>query len=255
MSVVMEQSENRNTHFKLVIVWLAILVLSGFWLTVRETSGPVSMVVVPEAPREGEPIVATFKLNNPSSQSLVTRYQFYANGELLKEGLTTIGPDSSKTYQYAYKNLLQIGEQINFVVRTQSDIGSSEFIVSSPPYPPQIWSSFVSFASFSTSVMSSMSTMVYYQDTFSSDLGPNVGLLVSAVLIALLIFKEITQPLLEDRKVARKEQISTSVWRWTSVTPSLRLGRLRLRFSTIIWILSIIFLGIAYTKITMIITV
>ena len=207
--------------------------MGTFWMTVRMTSDPLSLTVIPQAPRQGEPILTTFKLNNPSSQALVTSYQFYADGELLKEGATTIAPDSSKTYQYAYANPLRMGEQLNFMVRTQSELGNYERVISSPPYPPQVWSSFVSFASFSTSVMSSMSTMTYYRSTFGSDMGLNVGITASIVLIILLIFLELTQPMLRQKTVAV-------------------LGRLRLRFSTVTWILFIIFMGIVYTNVVMI---
>ncbi|MFC2017620.1 hypothetical protein ACFLUD_04335 [Chloroflexota bacterium] len=229
----MEQSRNRGTMFKLVIIWLAILLMGSFWVTVRGTSDPVSMAVIPQAPREGEPIIATFKLNNPTSQAITIEYQFYANGELMKEGATRVPPSSGKTYKYAYENPLQMGEQLNFVVRAQLEQGNYEKVVSLPSYPPQIWSSFVSFASFSTSVMSSMSSMAYYQSAFGSDIGLNIGVIASTVLIALLIFLELTQPLIQEKTVAA-------------------LGRLRLRFNTVTWILFIIFMGIVYTKVVMI---
>jgi hypothetical protein len=232
MGTVMEQGKNRGTTFKLAILWLAILLLGSFWLTVKGTADPVSMAVIPLAPREGEAVIATFKLNNPYSYALVTRYQFYADSKLLKEGATTIPPGSAKTYKYAYGNPLRMGEQLNFVVRTQSERGNHEKVVSSPPYPPQIWSSFVSFASFSTSVMSSMSTMTYYRSTFGGDIGLNVGLIISMVLITLLIFLELTQAALH----------------WKTVT----LVRLRIRLSTVTWILLIIFLGVVYTRVVMI---
>ena len=210
--------------------------MGSFWLTIRLNAEPVSMVVIPEVAREGEPIIATFKLNNPTSQTISANYQFYANGTLMKEGATIIPAGSSKLYQYAYKNPLELGEQLNFMVRTQSDAGDYEKIISSPPYPPQVWSSFVSFASFSTSVMSSMSTMTYYNSTFASEMGLNVGLISAIVLLCLLIFIELTQPSLEQRTVAT-------------------LGRLRVRFGKVTWILLIIFLGIVYTKVVMIVTI
>ena len=192
----------------------------------------MSVVVTPEAPRTGEPIIATFKLNNPSSTPLVTRYQFYVSGRLLKNGTTTIAPVSYESHRYAYANPLQMGEQLNFVVRTESRLGNYEKVVSSPSYPPQVWSSFVSFGSFSTSVMSSLSTMTYYRSTFDSDMRLNVGVMASIVLIALLVFMELTQPVIAGRAVAR-------------------LGRLRIRLETITWILLIIFMGIVYTKVMM----
>jgi len=232
----MEQSKRRSAFLKLAFLWLGILFLGSFWLTMRESASPVSMAVVPEVPREGEPIIATFKLNNPSSQALVMRYGFYANGELVKEGITTVAPTSSKAYQYAYNNPLKLGEQINFVITIQLEQESYEKVVSSPPYPPQVWSSFVSFASFSTSVMSSMSTMTYYRVAFAGNMGFNVGLLCSAILIALLIFLELSKPLVAGRTVTA-------------------LGRLRLRFSTVAWLLFIIVMGIVYTTVIMILAI
>jgi hypothetical protein len=228
------QRNNRGISYRLAILWLAILLLGSFWLTLRSSSDPVSLVVIPQSPKEGEPIIATFKLNNPSSNALLIRYQFYANGKLLKEGTTTIAPGSAKTYKYAYENPLQIGEQLNFLVKTQSEHGNYEKSVSSPQYPPQVWSSFVSFASFSTSVMSSISTMTYYQTNFSNDMGLNVGLITSIVLILMLILMEFSQPI-GGRTIAI-------------------LGIVRTRFSTVVWVLFIIFMGIVYTKAMMILS-
>jgi len=238
----MEQSKNRGMRLKLAIIWLSILLLGGFWLTMEGTSEPVTMAVLPQVPREGEPVLTIFKLNNPSSSPLVTRYQFYANGELIKEGVATISPKSAKTYKYAYENPLEIGSQLNFMVRTQSELGNHEKILSTPAYPPQIWSSFVSFASFSTSVMSSFSTMTYFMTYFQSFQGTsigglelNAGVICSLVLIGLLAFMEITRPMVLNKNIAV-------------------LGRLKLRFGTVTWILLIIFLGIVYTKVVMIFT-
>jgi len=229
------KEDKRSLHFRLAIVCLSILLMGSFWLTIRVSSDPVSMVIIPEVPREGEPVLATFKLNNPLSQPLPTNYQFYANGELVADGTTTIAPSSYETQQYAYKNPLQMGEQLNFVIRTESKLGNHEKVISSPPYPPQIWSSFVSFASFSTSVMSSMSSMTYYQVAFGSDRGVNVGIVATIVLCALLIFLELTKPVIEGR---------------TSAV----IGRLSIRFSTITWILFIIFMSQVYTKIVIILS-
>ena len=223
----------RGVKLKIIIIWLAILLLGSFWLTARTSSELVSLAVVPEVPREGQPIIVTFKLNNPSSQEISTEYYFYANGELMKQGTAVIAPGSTKLYQYAYKNPLELGEQVNFVVKTVSPQGSSQKVVSLPSYPPQIWSSFVSFASFSTSVMSFMSSMTYYHSTFGSDTGFNVGLLCAIVLVGLLIFLELAQAWLRERTVAV-------------------LGRARLKFSTITWILFIVFMGIVYTRVVMI---
>ena len=152
------------------------------------------------------------------------------------EGATTIASGSSKTYKYIYKNPIPLGERLNFVVRMKSEQGDYEKSLSSPPYPPQIWSSFVSFASFSTMVMNSMATSTYYQNSFGEDMRLNVGLINTSIIMDLLIFLELGQALL-------REQTTTI------------LGRLRLRFNTITWILFIIFMGIVYTKVMMILAV
>ena len=79
-----------------------------------------------------------------------------------------------------------------------------------------------------------MSSMTYYQNNFGNSTGFNVGLLSIMALVGLLIFLELTQPML------RKKTITV-------------LGRLRLRLNTVTWILFIIFMGIVYTKVVMII--
>jgi hypothetical protein len=98
-------------------------------------------------------------------------------------------------------------------------------------------SSFVSFASFSTSAMGFMASSTYYESSFGSlDEGLNVGLVISIVLIILLIFLELSEPLLEEGSHAV-------------------LRRLRIRYNTITGILFIIFMGIVYTKIVMVLAV
>jgi hypothetical protein len=232
----MEQSKNRSTGLKLIIVWVVIIFLASFWLTVRATSEPVNLVVTPEVPRQGEPILATVKLNNPLPHDSTVEFQFYANGKLIKAGITTLAPASGKIYQYAFESPLPMGEQINFTVRAQSGKDNYEKSVSTPPYPPQIFSSFISFASFSTTVMSSMSTMTYYKSTFGDGIGLNLGIILTGVLLVLLVFLELS--------------VESSTRGPTAI-----LSRLRLRFNTITWILFIIFIGIVYTTVIAILVI
>ncbi len=232
----MERSEHRGAMLKLVPIWLGIILLCSFLFSMEGTTGQVSLTAMPEVPKQGNPIVATFKINNPSSGDLVTRYQLYANGKLFTEGAANIAAGMSQTYRYAYENTLQIGEQVTFMARTQSELGNDEINVSIPPYAPQIWSSFVSFASFSTSLMGSngaMGSMTYYQSTFGID-ALNVGVVITMVLLLLLIFRELTQPVL-----ARSGTMAT----W---------ARLRIKFSTLTWILLLIFIGLIFTRTAMI---
>ncbi len=227
--------EKKGIYIKIVIVVLSILILGSFWLTMRAASDSVNIVVNPEVVKEGEPIWVTFKLNNPSLEPLTIDYQFFADSRLITGGTSTIAPESSETHQLTYENALQIGEQSNFVVRTQSELGNYENVVSLPSYPPHIWSSFVSFAAISQTMMSQMTSMAYFESTLGSDMGFNIGVLITIVLIVLLIFMELTQPRIQGNTVTV-------------------LGRLRLRFSTVTWILFIIFMGIVYTRVAMILS-
>ena len=82
---------------KIIIVWLAILIMGCFWLTTVPSSELVDMAVVP---REDKQIITTFKLNNPTSEATTVEYTFYANEELMLSGASTIAPQSrNKTYE------------------------------------------------------------------------------------------------------------------------------------------------------------
>jgi hypothetical protein len=97
--------------------------------------------------------------------------------------------------------------------------------------------SFVSFAAFSTSVMGFMASSTYYESSFGApDEGLNVGLVISIVLIILLIFLELSEPILAEGI-------------------HIVLGKLRIRYATITSILFIIFIGIVYTKVMMVLAV
>jgi hypothetical protein len=228
--------ENKGLILKILMVWFSILLMAAFWLSWRSTSGPVSISVMPQAPQKGEPVIATFNLNNPTSQAQTTDFSFYANGDLLRDGTVTIPPGSSQSYQEVYTNELSLGDQISFSVITQSDQGSYEKTVAIPPYPPALWTSFISFATFSTSIMNTMTSMVYYNSNFTGSLGANLGLILSLVLLALLVFLELFS-------VSRGGSGSAR---------SLSLGRLQVRLTSITWVLLIIFLGMVYTRVMMI---
>jgi hypothetical protein len=85
--------------------------------------------------------------------------------------------------------------------------------------------------------MGFMASSTYYESSFGSvDEGLNVGLVISIVLIILLIFLELSEPILAE-----------------GIYVVLR--RLRMRYTTMTSILFIIFIGIVYTKIMMILAV
>jgi hypothetical protein len=75
--------------------------------------------------------------------------------------------------------------------------------------------------------------MTYYQTTFGAQISFNLGVLFTIVLVSLLIFLELTPPILKMRTFKV-------------------LGRLQIRFSVVTWILFVIFMGIFYTSLIMI---
>lgn len=184
------------------------------------------MKLFPEVAREGEPLIVTFTLTNPQIAGTEYEYELYANGKSVLNGISELPPMSSKKFKYTYRNPLKLGEQANFMVTAASPIQTYQKTLASPPYPPQTMTSFVSFASFSTSVMSTMTTSGWYGDSFQSDQF-NVGLLVSVVLICLLVFLEITEPLSGKLNIY---------------------GRLRNKYCKLTTILFIIFMAMVFTK-------
>lgn len=220
----------RNLQFRLVLIYLGILLLGSFWLTLKMATEPVSMTIEPTVPRKGEPVLVTFKLTNSSSRYLPVNYQFYANGRLLSEGLAGISAFSCETYQYSYENPLRLGEQVVFMVRAQSELGNYERVVSLPCVPPQIWSSFVSFGSLSNALLSSATSMTYYYRVFGTDRGLNAGAIITLTLVALLMFMEVSQYLLRNRAI-------------------IVICGLRGRLSSVSWVLLIIAVGTVYTTI------
>ena len=227
-------SQQKGLILKITIAWLGIFLLLGFLIATRSAANPITMSIIPEVPKAGEPIVATFNISNPSDEPSTTSYQLYVNGRLMESGSATIAPHASSKYQYAYANTLERGEQVIFLLKTSSDSGSFDRMVSLPKYPPQLMSSFVSFAAFSTSVMSSMISMEYFTNTFGTTATINTGIIVCIILIALLIFLELTQAIITGRRIGI-------------------IGSYRAGFTTMSTILFIIFIGMVFTKVVMII--
>ncbi len=239
----MTERAGNKIILKLAMVWLGIILLGAFWLTVRATASPVSITVLPETPRRGEPIIVTFQLNNPHPASQVISYQFLSGDKLVKEGQAPLDPLSSMSFRYTYPSPVNIGERVSFTVRSsENGTDNSEKTVTVPPFPPQVASSFVAFASFSTTVMSSMATAPYYKSSFAGTATAlNTGLVISVFLILLLIFLELAGAASEDAGSVQGGR-------------AMLLQRFRLQFSTLTWILLIIFIAMVFTKIAMVLS-
>ncbi len=221
--------------FKISITWLCIILLAVFFIAIKSGDDPITMSILPEVPRENEPIVVTFDISNVTDLPATTSYQLYVNGRLVESGSVTVTPQSSTRHQYAYENSLKRGEQVNFLLETSSESGNSVEAISLPAYPPQLMSSFVSFAAFSTSVMSSMISMEYFTNTFGGTAGINTGIIISAILIILMVFLELVQA----SPVSRRISI---------------LDRYKFNFNNLATILFIVFVGMVFTRIVMIIS-
>jgi hypothetical protein len=226
-------SRYKGLALKIGITWLCVFLLAGFLIAMKSNADPVTMSIMPEVPKPGEPVVATFSISNVTDKPSTTNYQLYANGKLVESGSISIAPQTSSKHQYAYANSLERGEQVNFVLETSSDSNSFVKAVSLPAYPPQLMSSFVSFAAFSTSVMSSMISMEYFTNTFGTTSGINTGIIITIILVALLIFLELTQAITVNKGITI-------------------LGRYRLGIGNMATILFIIFMGLVFTEVVMI---
>ena len=225
---------DRQYLSKTLVIWFAVLVMASLVVGLHDAAAPVSVSVFPQVPSEGVPVVVTFNLNNPSLLATSADYELYANGKLMMEGATELAPLSNKKYQYTYVNPLEMGEQVTFLVKSNMDGKSHDEYMSLPAYPPQVWSSFVSFATFSTTVMTYMTTMSYYEQGVGNGATLNVSMIFSIVLISLLIFLELTEPSLSEKSFKFR-------------------GNLRTRFGKLSGILFVIFIGMVFTQVALII--
>lgn len=237
MRTTENKETNKKLYFSILIASIGILFLLSISLSMGSQSDSVSMTVFPTVPKEGMPLLITINLNNPTQNEDEISYELYGNGKLLIHGSLLLPKISSEQLIYVYPESPKEGERVTFLLKTKSAKGDYLKTISLPAYPPQVWSSFVSFASFSTSLMgSSMGTSItswgFYDSTFVESSKFNVGLTFSIVLIIMLVFLELTDPL--DEK-------------------GFRILGLRLRFSRFSIILFAVFIGMVLTRIVMII--
>jgi hypothetical protein len=237
--------KRKELNLGILAALMAVLFLGSLSVSLDAQMDPVSIKVLPSIPKEGQPLLITVKLNNPSLSEKLMSYELYANGQVLMQGKARVAKDSTKEFTYVYPESPKMGERITFSVKAKSGEDVSEKAMSLPAYPPQVWSSFVSFASFSTSLMGSslgstmgssmgsyLTSVQHYEGSFVGSSRLNVGLTFSLVLIVLLVYLELSEP------ISRK---------------SFRTIGLRLRFSKLSAILFVVFVGMVFTKVVMII--
>lgn len=226
--------KTKNRALPVIIIWLAIICLASFAYSFHSTSDPINLTVIPEVPRPGEPILIKYQFNNASPRNIPVTYDLFINNQKTKSGTALLDPFSAKQYLYIYINNLELGNQAHFAIRASSPEGSYERIVSIPAFPPGVWSSVVSMAALATSEMRSLNSMDYYRETLFNDRTAQVGMVMSVILLALLLFLEIRwQPPHYGNTVNA-------------------LISLRRSFAILTTILLIIFTGTVFTRIVMI---
>ena len=82
----------------------------------KSNANPITLSIIPEVPKTGEPVVATFYISNSTDKPSATSYQLYANGQLVESGSMIVAQQSVSKHQYAYTNHLERGEQVNFAL-------------------------------------------------------------------------------------------------------------------------------------------
>ncbi|MSQ15363.1 MAG: hypothetical protein EXR50_05825 [Dehalococcoidia bacterium] len=217
-----------DAWLRLGILWLMAIPVVLFMFSGQDQKEFLRLSVMPEVPRVGEPLQVTLQLVNTQPEAREIKYNLYSNGGSVLDGTASLAPGQSQQYRYITEAGAEIGRQTTFLAKASLGGEAMEKSRSLPPYPPQIWSSFVSFASFSTSMMSSMSTAIYYKDYFGGGIGANLGLFMVASLLFLSIFQEVTYPMVKDNRTHL-------------------LTRLHGRFHELVVLLAIVFVGIVYT--------
>ena len=183
------------------MLWLVLIPLVAMLLSQRGSEDPARLTVLPVLARPGDPIIASYEVRNQQPEERPARFQLWAEDRLLAEGESSLPGGSSAVYQYIRAHPLGLGEQVRFSMRAETPGGgASTDDVAMPPYTPQVWSSFISFAAFSTTVMSSMTSMSYYDSTFGPATVLNIGFVLTIVLTVVLVFMEVTMPTLATRK-------------------------------------------------------
>ncbi len=197
-----DQAQDRplDHWLRLAILWLMVVPVLAFLFSGPAEKDFITLDVLPEVPRAGEPFLVTVQLSNDQPETKEMKYSLYSNGRKLLDGTTSLAPGQSQQYRYIEQAGAEIGRQTTFLAKASLGEQAVEKRKSLPPYPPQVWSSFVSFASFSTSMMSSMSTAIYYKDYFGGGIGANLGFLLVISLLTFSVFQEFTFPLIREKE-------------------------------------------------------
>jgi len=222
---------NKSSYTRLAMLWIVIALL--ILLIGSTTTKTITVHYFPVFPVEGDPLFIKVNLRNPKPYSCRFKVAVYSDGVKITDSMIVIPGNGMEELEFVTpaKDLLGTSQRIYVEAYNMDSNDKYEASIMIPPYPPEIFSSFVSFASFSSTVMSYLTTFAYYQETMISK-GINVGLVISFALIGLLIFQELSDPAygIVDRRILE----------------------LRERYGKQVAILLIVFFGMVLTKIILI---
>ena len=235
-----------------VALFLSLLFLNS-WTQIDQT---LNLPYFPSFTKEGEPFVVRAQVRNAAEEPRRIRVTLFVDGSeaMLSESLLEPLTTQSSTLTLPAPEL---GTAVRFYAEAVDLETGARFTeaLMVPQSPPEAWMSFASFSSLTTMLLSSSSssslmsssssssmsssfTISYYQSTIGLARAPikwgiNVGLTVSIILLALLVFIELTNPGFS--------------------TLGKRLTGLRARYSLLTANLLLIFVGLVITRIVMII--
>lgn len=228
------------------MLFLSVLLVSLF----QRQSSTLTLSCFPASPRGDEPFVVAAAVNNLAGEPQTYSVRMFVDGVQVFASESRLYASSTQSFTYT-RTSPKLGTAVKIYAEALDlETGarcSDVFLV--PPSPPELWMSLAAFSTFAmslssySSAMTSMFTITYYLTTMgvsSTTRQPasilstiNVGFTVSITLIGLLIFLQITDP------------------SYTGLES--RLTRARSKYGLLAASLLLIFFGMFFTRVMMII--
>jgi len=229
-----------------VILFLSILLVNSL----RGQSSTLTLSCYPVTARENEPFVVTATVNNMADKPHRYSVRMFADAEQVFASESRLDASSTQSFTYTRASPKR-GTAVKIYAEALNLETGARYsdVILIPPSPPELWMSLAAFSTFAmslssySSAMTSMFTITYYLTTMgvsSTTRQPasilstiNVGFTVSITLIGLLIFLQITDP------------------SYTGLES--RLTRARSKYGLLAASLLLIFFGMFFTRVMMII--
>jgi len=233
---------------KPALCFAALFLAIFLFNSLKMQSDTLTLRYFPTVIKDKEPLVIAVDLKNDESVSRNYAVRIFIDGSLVSSTEAEIDAFAVQRFTYT-RAAPEAGKALRIYVEAvnlENGEKHSDFLLV-PQSPPEVWVSFSAFSSFATSLTSTSTstslmsnTITYYlnvmgMSTQDTGIQPTInnGLIISIVLIALLVFMELTDPAYGN---IRKKILS-----------------LRQRYGTLSASLLLIFFGIVLTKVVMII--